>query len=55
MSRQAYAQGQYKQAVVICDQLASRLGARDDLLNIKAVSLLALGKVELAEKIYARH
>lgn len=50
MARQAYAQGQYKQAVVICDQLASRLGARDDLLNIKAVSLLALGKVELAEK-----
>lgn len=50
MARQAYAQGRYTQAIRICDQLATRLGARDDLLNIKAVCLLALGQVEAAEK-----
>lgn len=49
MAKQAYAQGQHEQAVRLCDQLISRLGLRDDLLNIKALSLLALGRVEAAE------
>ena len=49
MAKQAYARGEYEQAVKFCNQLATRLGARDDLLNIKAVSLLALGQPEAAE------
>ena len=49
MAKQAYSRGMYGQAVGLCDQLLSRLGLRDDLLNIKAVSLLALGQVEAAE------
>ena len=49
MAKQAYARGEYTQAVRLCDQLAKRLGARDDLLNIKSVSLLALGRIEDAE------
>ena len=49
MAKQAYAQGKYEQASGICDQLLLRLGKRDDLLNIKALSQLALGQVEAAE------
>ncbi len=49
LAKQAYAQGKYEQAAGICDQLLLRLGMRDDLLNIKALSLLALGQVEAAE------
>jgi tetratricopeptide (TPR) repeat protein len=49
MAKQAYARGEYAQAVRYCDQLAAHFGVRDDLLNIKAVSLLALGQVEAAE------
>ena len=49
MAKQAYTRGEYAQAVRLCDQLSARLGARDDLLNIKAVSLLALGQIEAAE------
>jgi len=49
MAKQAYGRGEYAQAVKICDQLATHLGARDDLLNIKAMSLFALGKIETAE------
>ncbi len=48
MAKQAYASGDFSQAVRICDQLTIRTGARDDLLNIKAVSLLALGQAETA-------
>ena len=50
MAKQAYAHGQYAQAVRICNELAARFGTRDDLLNIKAVCLLALGHAEAAEK-----
>lgn len=49
MAKQAYAQGRHEQAVSICNQLMSRVGLRDDLLNIKSLSLLALGQVEAAE------
>ena len=49
MAKQAYARGEYAQAVMYCDQLAAQFGVRDDLLNIKAVSLLALGLVDAAE------
>jgi len=49
LAKQAYARGQYASAVKICDQLAASLAKRDDLLNIKALSLLALGRVEAAE------
>jgi tetratricopeptide (TPR) repeat protein len=50
MAKQAYARGEYAQAIKICDQLAKHVGARDDLLNVKAVSLLSLDQVEAAEK-----
>ena len=50
MAKQAYARGNYTRAVKICDQLLKRLGARDDLLNVKALSLLSLGQLEAAEK-----
>jgi len=49
MAKQAYGRGDFAQAVRVCDQVMVHLGARDDLLNIKAVSLLALGQVEAAE------
>jgi len=49
MAKQAYARGQYAQAVKHCDQLATQSGPREDLLNIKAISLLALGQAEAAE------
>ena len=49
IAKQAYARGEYAQAVKYCDQLAAHFGVRDDLLNIKAVSLLGLGRVEAAE------
>ena len=49
LAKQAYARREYARAVQISDALLSSLGARDDLLNIKAVSLLALGQVEAAE------
>ena len=50
MPKQAYARGDYKRAIQLCNQSLSRLGARDDLLNIRAVSYLALGEVEAAER-----
>ena len=49
LAKQAYSRGEFTQAVRICDQLTSRLGARDDLLNIKAVAQLSLGQIEAAE------
>ena len=49
MAKQAYAGGNYTRAVHLCDQLLAQLGKRDDLLNIKALSLLALGQLEAAE------
>ena len=49
MAKQAYSRGEYAQAVKVCEQLATQVGPRDDLLNIKAVSLLALGQIEAAE------
>lgn len=49
LAKQAYARREYTRAVQICDALLSSFGLRDDLLNIKAVSLLALGQVEAAE------
>ena len=51
MAKRAYARGEYAQAVKVCDQLSAQLGANDALLNIKAVSLLALGKIEAAEMV----
>jgi tetratricopeptide (TPR) repeat protein len=48
LAKQAYASGNYIDANHICDQLLARLGARDDLLNIKALSLLADGRLEAA-------
>jgi tetratricopeptide (TPR) repeat protein len=47
--KQYYARGEHASAVRICDQLEASLGQRDDLLNIKAMSLLALGQLEAAE------
>jgi tetratricopeptide (TPR) repeat protein len=49
LAKQAYANGDFKQALQVCDQLLKRLGARDDLLNVKALSLLSLGRLEDAE------
>lgn len=49
LAKQAYARRDYARAVEMCEQLAVRTGPRDDLLNIKAVSLLALGRIEAAE------
>ncbi len=50
MARQAYARGNYAQAISHCDQLPAHLGKRDELLNIRALSCLALGRFEDAEK-----
>lgn len=49
MAKQAFSKGNYTQAIEKCDQLLARMGARDDLLNLKALSLLALGQLEQAE------
>lgn len=49
MAGQAYGRGDYAQAVRLCDQLATQHGPHEDLLNIKAISLLALGQIEAAE------
>lgn len=48
MAKQAYASGNYPQAIRICDQLLARPGPHDSLLNIKALSLLAIGQLEAA-------
>ena len=48
MAKQAYSRGNFTQALQICEQLAKRLGPRDDLLNVKALSLLSLGELEAA-------
>ena len=50
LAKQAYAQGNYAQAISNCDQLLARMGKRDDLLNLKALSCLALGRLEDAEE-----
>ena len=47
-AKQAYARGDYAQTVKLCDQLLAQLGQRDDLLNLKALSLLATGQMEAA-------
>lgn len=47
-ARQAYTRGDYTQAIRGCDQLLAQLGQRDDLLNLKALSLLAMGQLEAA-------
>lgn len=49
MAKQAYARGDYVQAIKQCDQLLAQTGKRDDLLNLKALSCLALGQLENAE------
>lgn len=49
LARQAYARGEHARAVAICNRLMAQIGERSDLLNIKAVSLLAQGQVEDAE------
>lgn len=49
LAKQAYAKRNFTQAISYCDQLLAQMGARDDLLNLKALSLLALGKLEDAE------
>lgn len=49
MAKQAYASGQYADAIRVCDRLVAHLGPRDDVLNIKALALLASGQVEAAE------
>ena len=49
MAKQAYASGQYADAIRVCDRLVAHLGPRDDVLNIKALALLALGQIEAAE------
>lgn len=49
-AKQAYARGDYVQAINHCDQLLVRMGKRDDLLNLKALSCLALGQMENAEE-----
>ena len=49
MAKQAFSKGNYAQAIKKCDQLLARMGKRDDLLNLKALSLLALGQLEEAE------
>ena len=51
IAKTAYARGEYAQAVKICNHLAAQLGANDALLNIKAVSLLALGEIEAADTV----
>jgi tetratricopeptide (TPR) repeat protein len=50
LAKQDFSKGNYTQAINRCDQLLGRLGNRDDLLNLKALSLLALGQLEDAEK-----
>jgi len=47
-AKQAYTRGEYAQAMKGCDQLLKQLGPRDDLLNMKALSLLAMGQLEAA-------
>lgn len=47
-AKQAYSRGDFVQAVKGFDELLSQLGPRDDLLNMKALSLLAMGQLEAA-------
>ena len=47
-AKQAYSSGDFDKAVSLCDQLLARLGQRDDLLNLKALSLLAADQTEAA-------
>lgn len=49
MAKQAYASGEYADAISVCDRLVAHLGLRDDVLNIKALALLASGQIEAAE------
>jgi len=49
-AKQAYTQSNYAQALNLCNQLLSSMGKRDDLLNLKALSCLALGQLEDAEE-----
>lgn len=51
MARQAYGRGDFQQAVEICDQMLARTGKNEDLLNLKALSLLASGHFEAAETV----
>jgi tetratricopeptide (TPR) repeat protein len=46
---QAYAQGDYRRAVQLCDGLIARFGPVPHLLNLKAISLIALSEFEAAE------
>lgn len=47
-AKQAYSAGNFVQSVELCDQLLAQLGQRDDLLNLKALSLLSAGHMEAA-------
>ena len=47
-AKQAYTRGDYVAAVKGFDQLLTQLGPRDDLLNMKALALLAMGQLEAA-------
>jgi tetratricopeptide (TPR) repeat protein len=47
-AKQAYNNRDFAQTVKLCDQLLTQLGQRDDLLNLKALSLLAAGQMEAA-------
>ena len=54
LATQAYAQGNFPRANQLCDQLLTRLKTNTDLLNLKAMSCLAMGRVDIAEKAISR-
>ena len=49
-ARQAYAGGDHSGCVSSCNKLLSLAGQKEEFLNLKAMSLLALGRVVAAEK-----
>ena len=54
LATQAYAQGNFARANQLCDQLLTRLRNNTDLLNLKAMSCLAMGRPDVAEKVIER-
>lgn len=54
LATQAYSQGDFTRANQLCDRLLSGMKNNSDLLNLKAMSCLALGRFDIAEKAITR-
>ncbi len=50
-ARQAFAKRDYAQSVALCAQLRKAIGLREEIANLQAMSLLAMGQVVEAETV----